>query len=67
MKNLFLFLSIGTISTIALSSSIGLGLNRSTLNQCLNNSDNNACEYLLTKGSKSQRAQAEKALLIRGF
>jgi len=67
MKNLFLFLSIGTISTIALSSSIGSGLNRSTLNQCVNNSDENACEYLLTKGTKFQQAQARKALLIRGL
>ena len=67
MKNLFLFLSIGTISTIALSSSIGSGLNKSTLNQCVNNNDNSACEYLLTKGNKFQQVQAKKALLIRGL
>ena len=67
MRNLFLFLSIGTISTIALSSSIGSGLNRSTLNQCVNNNDNSACEYLLTKGSKFQQVQARKVLLIRGL
>ena len=67
MKNLFLFLSIGTISTIALSSSIGSALNRSTLNQCINNNDNLACEYLLTKGNKFQQAQARQALLIRGL
>ena len=64
MRNLFLFLSIGSIGLI---SSIGSGLNRSALNQCLNNSDNNACEYLLTKGTKFQQAQAKKALLIRGL
>jgi len=64
MRNLFLFLSIGSIGLI---SSIGSGLNRSALNQCLNNSDNNACEYLLTKGTKFQQVQAKKALLIRGL
>ena len=64
MRNLFLFLSIGSIGLI---SSIGSGLNRSTLNQCINNNDNSACEYLLTKGSKFQQAQAKKALLIRGL
>ena len=63
MKNLFLFLSIGTISTIALSSSIRSGLNRSALNQCINNNDNSACEYLLTNGSKFQQVQAKKVLL----
>ena len=64
MRNLFLFLSIGSIGLI---SSIGSGLNRSTLNQCVNNNDNSACEYLLTKGTKFQQAQAKKALLIRGL
>ena len=64
MRNLFLFLSIGSIGLI---SSIGSGLNRSALNQCLNNSDNNACEHLLTKGTQFQQAQAKKALLIRGL
>ena len=64
MKNLFLFLSIGSIGLI---SSIGSGLNRSTLNQCLNNNDENACRYLLTKGTRFQQAQAKKALLIRGL
>ena len=67
MNNLFLFLSIGTISTIALSSSIGSGLNRSTLNQCVNNNDKRACEYLLTKGNKYQQVQAKKVLIIRGL
>ena len=64
MKNLFLFLSIGSIGLIC---SIGSGLNRSALNQCVNNNDNSACEYLLTKGSKFQQAQARKVLLIRGL
>jgi len=64
MQNLFLFLSIGSIGLI---SSIGSGLNRSTLNQCINNNDNSACEYLLTKGSKFQQVQARKVLLIRGL
>ena len=64
MRNLFLFLSIGSIGLI---SSIGSGLNRSTLNQCVNNNDNSACEYLLTKGNKSQQVQAKKVLLIRGL
>ena len=64
MRNLFLFLSIGSIGLI---SSIGSGLNRSALNQCVNNNDNSACEYLLTKGSKFQQVQAKKVLLIRGL
>ena len=64
MRNLFLFLSIGSIGLI---SSIGSGLNRSTLNQCVNNSDQDACEYLLTKGTKFQQVQAKKVLLIRGL
>ena len=64
MRNLFLFLSIGSIGLI---SSIGSGLNKSTLNQCVNNNDNRACEYLLTKGTKFQQVQAKKVLLIRGL
>ena len=64
MRNLFLFLSIGSIGLI---SSIGSGLNRSTLNQCVNNNDNSACEYLLTNRSKFQQVQAKKVLLIRGL
>ena len=64
MRNLFLFLSIGSIGLI---NSIGSGLNSSALNQCLNNSDNDACQYLLTKGTKFQQVQAKKVLLIRGL
>ena len=69
MRNLFLFLSIGTISTIALSSSIGSGLNRSTLNQCVNNNDNSACSYLINSDNASnyQKVTAKKILLIRGL
>jgi len=66
MRNLFLFLSIGSIGLITINS-MGSGLNRSTLNQCVNNNDNSACEYLLTKGNKFQQVQAKKVLLIRGL
>ena len=66
MRNLFLFLSIGSIGLITINS-MGSGLNRSTLNQCVNNNDNSACEYLLTKGTKFQQVQAKKVLLIRGL
>ena len=66
MKNLFLFLSIGSIGLITVNS-MGSGLNRSTLNQCVNNNDNSACEYLLRKGNKFQQVQAKKVLLIRGL
>ena len=66
MRNLFLFLSIGSIGLINCIG-LGSGLNRSTLNQCVNNNDNSACEYLLTKGNKFQQVQAKKVLLIRGL
>ena len=66
MRNLFLFLSIGSIGLITINS-MGSALNKSTLNQCVNNNDNSACEYLLTKGSKFQQVQAKKVLLIRGL
>ena len=66
MRNLFLFLSIGSIGLI---SSIGSGLNRSTLNQCVNNNDNSACSYLINsdKASNYQKVTAKKVLLIRGL
>ena len=66
--NLF-YLYYASISLIGLMTinSMGSGLNRSTLNQCVNNNDNSACEYLLTKGSKFQQAEARKVLLIRGL
>ena len=66
MRNLFLFLSIGSIGLI---SSIGSGLNRSTLNQCVNNNDNSACSYLINSDNASnyQKVTAKKVLLIRGL
>jgi len=67
MKNLFLMVSVSTLGILALSSSLDDGLRKSTLNQCVNNNDNSACEYLLTKGNKFQQVQAKKVLLIRGL
>jgi len=66
MRNLFLFLSIGSIGLI---SSIGSGLNKSTLNQCVNNNDNSACSYLINSDNASdyQKVTAKKVLLIRGL
>jgi len=66
MRNLFLFLSIGSIGLI---SSIGSGLNRSTLNQCINNNDNSACSYLINSDNASnyQKVTAKNVLLIRGL
>ena len=66
MRNLFLFLSIGSIGLI---SSMGSGLNRSTLNQCVNNNDNSACSYLINSDNANdyQKVTAKKVLLIRGL
>ena len=66
MRNLFLFLSIGSIGLI---SSIGSGLNKSTLNQCVNNNDNSACSYLINSDNASdyQKVTAKKVLIIRGL
>ena len=66
MRNLFLFLSIGSIGLI---NSIGSGLNRSTLNQCVNNNDNSACSYLINSDNASnyQKVTAKKVLIIRGL
>jgi len=66
MRNLFLLLSIGSIGLI---SSIGSGLNKSTLNQCVNNNDNSACSYLINSDNASnfQKVTAKKVLLIRGL
>tara|TARA_R100001015_G_C4572347_1_gene130208 strand:+ start:704 stop:910 length:207 start_codon:yes stop_codon:yes gene_type:complete len=67
IKNLFLFVSlfgIGYLSTLSISQ----GLNKSTLNQCINNNDNKACNYLVNNGSSNfQKQQAAKTLLIRGL
>ena len=59
--------SISTIGVLALSHSMTSGLNKSTLNQCINNNDNKACNYLVENGSNFQKQQATKALLIRGL
>ena len=67
MKNLFLMFSISTIGILALSHSMTSGLNKSTLNQCTNNNDNEACKYLLTKGTDFQKKIATQTLLIRGL
>ena len=66
MRNFFLLLSIGSIGLI---SSIGSGLNKSTLNQCVNNNDNSACSYLINSDNASdyQKVTAKKVLLIRGL
>ena len=66
MRNFFLLLSIGSIGLI---SSIGSGLNRSTLNQCVNNNDNSACSYLINSDNASnyQKVTAKKVLIIRGL
>jgi len=67
MKNLFLMFSISALGTIALTSSLTSGLNKSTLNQCTNNNDSSACNYLLTNGSNFEKNIAKKTLLIRGL
>ena len=67
MKNVFLAFSISTIGILAFSHSMTSGLNKSTLNQCTNNNDNEACEYLLVNGTDFQKSIAKKTLLIRGL
>ena len=67
MKNLFLMFSISTIGMLALSHSMTSGLNKSTLNQCTNNNDNSACNYLVEHGSNYQKKIATQTLLIRGL
>ena len=67
MKNLFLMFSISAVGTIALTSSLTSGLNKSTLNQCTNNNDNKACNYLVENGSNFQKKIAQQTLLIRGL
>tara|TARA_Y100000356_G_scaffold67952_1_gene55736 strand:- start:85 stop:288 length:204 start_codon:yes stop_codon:yes gene_type:complete len=67
MKNLFLMFSISTIGMLAFSHSLTSGLNKSTLNQCTNNNDNKACNYLVENGSNYQKKIAQQTLLIRGF
>ena len=67
MKNLFLMFSISAVGTLALTHSMTSGLNKSSLNQCINNNDNSACNYLVDNGTSFQKAQAQKALIIRGL
>ena len=67
MKNLFLMFSISTIGMLAFSHSLTSGLNKSTLNQCTNNNDNKACNYLVENGSNYQKKIAQQTLLIRGL
>ena len=67
MKNLFLMFSISAVGTIALTSSLTSGLNKSTLNQCTNNNDSSACSYLVEHGSNFEKNIAKKTLLIRGL
>ncbi len=59
--------SISTIGVLALSHSMTSGLNKSTLNQCTNNNDNSACNYLVKNGSNYQKKIATQTLLIRGL
>ena len=67
MKNLFLMFSISTIGILGLSHSMTSGLNKSTLNQCTNNNDNEACSYLVKNGSNYQKKIATQTLIIRGL
>jgi len=67
MKNLFLMFSISAVGTIALTSSLTSGLNKSTLNQCTNNNDSSACNYLVENGTNYQKKIAQQTLLIRGL
>ena len=61
--------SISTIGMLALSHSMTSGLNNRgfTLNQCTNNNDNSACNYLVENGSNYQKKIATQTLLIRGL
>ena len=63
IKNLFLFVSLFGIGYLSMTN----GLNKSTLNQCTNNNDNTACNYLVEHGSNFQKRIATQTLLIRGL
>ena len=63
MKNFFLFASMFGLFLLAFDS----GLNKSTLNQCTNNNDSSACNYLVEHGSNYQKKIATQTLLIRGL
>ena len=64
MKNFFL---LSSLFSIGLLSAMDSGLNKSTLNQCINNNDNEACNYLVNNGSNYQKRIAKQTLLIRGL
>ena len=63
IKNFFLFVSLFGIGFLSMTN----GLNKSTLNQCTNNNDNSACNYLVEHGSNYQKKIATQTLLIRGL
>ena len=63
IKNFFLFVSLFVIGYLSMTN----GLNKSTLNQCTNNNDNSACNYLVKNGSNYQQKIAQETLLIRGL
>ena len=63
MKNFFLFASMFGLFLLAFDS----GLNKSTLNQCVNNNSSSACNYLVKNGSSYEKRIANQTLLIRGF
>ena len=63
IKNFFLFVSLFGIGYLSMTN----GLNKSTLNQCTNNNDNTACNYLVKNGSSYQKKIATQTLLIRGL
>jgi|TARA_R100000458_G_C8167881_1_gene169459 hypothetical protein len=63
IKNLFLFVSLFGIGYLSMTN----GLNKSTLNQCTNNNDDNACTYLIKHGSNYQKNIATLTLLNRGL
>ena len=64
IKNFFLLSSLFAIGVL---SAMDSGLNKSTLNQCTNNNDNEACSYLVENGSNYQKKIATQTLLIRGL
>ena len=63
IKNFFLFVSLFGIGYLSMTN----GLNKSTLNQCTNNNDNSACNYLVKNGANYQQKIAQETLLIRGL
>ena len=66
MKNYFLYLSLSTLSVLALSSGITSSLYKSTFIDCRNKPtiDNEACKQLLHNGNDYQIKQVKKILLV---